>query len=316
MALVIINPEVSSNTDIDNFNVRLSKLISEELTKNNISNYLVRNTNNKLSDTDRDRLISSNLDNNSIIITNGLGSSNIEIIYPLNRSDILASRLATNLSDKGYNVNKYYQKRNSVDTSKNYDSILNSFTNNDNIIIRYGNLSDTSKYNINDLASIVSNTLKSVLGLSNDTYIVKYGDNLYSIARKYNTTVDKLKKYNNLTSNTLSIGQKLYIPATSISEDKNNYYIVKSKDNLYSIARKYNTSVDMLKKINNLTSNVLSIGQKLIIPSDNYITHKVVKGDTLYSLANTYNTTVKDIMNINNLNKTNLSINQILKIPK
>lgn len=233
MALVIINPEVSSNTDIDNFNVKISKLISDELTKNNINNYLVRNTNNKLSDSDRDKLISNNLDNNSLIISNGLGSQNIEIIYALNKSDNLASRLANNLSDNGYNVNKYYQKRNSVDTSKNYDSILNSFSSNDNVIIRYGNLSDVSNININSLAQEIATTIKSFLGFSNDIYIVKSGDNLYSIANKYNVSVDKLKSYNNLTSNTLSIGQKLYIPASTSNEKEGDYYIVKSGDTIF-----------------------------------------------------------------------------------
>ena len=46
---------------------------------------------------------------------------------------------------------------------------------------------------------------------SQNTYTVQSGDNLYSIARKYNTTVDEIKRKNNLTSNNLSIGQILVI---------------------------------------------------------------------------------------------------------
>ena len=68
-------------------------------------------------------------------------------------------------------------------------------------------------------------------------------------------------KYNGLTSNLLSIGQILRIPIT----DNTSSYIVKSGDNLYSIARKFNTTVDSIKQKNNLTSNTLQIGQKLII---------------------------------------------------
>ena len=68
-------------------------------------------------------------------------------------------------------------------------------------------------------------------------------------------------KYNGLTSNLLSIGQILRIPIT----DNTSSYIVKSGDNLYSIARKFNTTVDSLKQKNNLASNTLQIGQKLII---------------------------------------------------
>ena len=96
------------------------------------------------------------------------------------------------------------------------------------------------------------------------TYTVVSGDSLYSIARKYNTTVDAIKNLNNLTTNTLSIGQKINIPTQT---QANNTYTVKSGDSLYSIAKKYNTSVNELKILNNLDSNLLSIGQVLKIPS-------------------------------------------------
>ena len=95
------------------------------------------------------------------------------------------------------------------------------------------------------------------------TYIVKKGDSLYSIANKYNTSVSVIKNLNNLTTNSLSIGQSLKIPSSNQSET--NTYIVKSGDNLYSIARKFNTTVNSIKSKNNLTNNLLSIGQKLII---------------------------------------------------
>ena len=101
---------------------------------------------------------------------------------------------------------------------------------------------------------------------STDTYTVKAGDSLYQIARKYNTTVDELKNLNNLTSNLLSIGQVLKIPSTPITDDENIIYTVVAGDNLYQIARRYNTSVSAIKTANNLISDSLSIGQKLIIP--------------------------------------------------
>lgn len=99
------------------------------------------------------------------------------------------------------------------------------------------------------------------------TYTVKKGDNLYSIANKYSTTVDTIKKLNNLKNNNLSIGQVLKIPSQNnqIENTPTITYTVKSGDSLYSIAKKYNTTVDSIKKKNNLTSNMLSIGQKLII---------------------------------------------------
>ena len=74
--------------------------------------------------------------------------------------------------------------------------------------------------------------------------------------------------YNNLTTNLLSIGQVLKIPtnsSTSSSGTTSTTYTVKSGDSLYSIAKAYNTTVDALKSKNNLTSNLLSIGQVLKI---------------------------------------------------
>ena len=96
-------------------------------------------------------------------------------------------------------------------------------------------------------------------------YTVKKGDTLYSIASTYNTTVNTIRNINNLTSDNLSINQKLIIPITSTPQTYITY-TVKSGDSLYSIAKKYGVSVDAIKNLNNLTSNLLSIGQNLLIP--------------------------------------------------
>ena len=146
-------------------------------------------------------------------------------------------------------------------------------------------------------------------------YIVKSGDSLYSIANKYNTTVNELKRINNLTSNLLSVGQILKLP--SIDEVTTiNEYVVKSGDSLYSIANKYNTTVNELKRINSLTSNLLNIGQKLKIPKEEEVTntYTVKSGDSLYSIANKYNTTVNELKSKNNLTNNLLSIGQKLII--
>ena len=101
---------------------------------------------------------------------------------------------------------------------------------------------------------------------TNKTYTVKSGDSLYSIAKAYNTTVSELKQLNNLPSTLLSIGQVLRLPTTT-TPPTNKTYTVKSGDSLYSIAKAYNTTVSELKQLNNLTSNLLSIGQVLKISS-------------------------------------------------
>lgn len=144
---------------------------------------------------------------------------------------------------------------------------------------------------------------------STNTYKVVKGDTLYSIARKFNTTVDELKALNNLTSNTISIGQILKIPSSSTT----TYTVVKG-DTLYSIAKKFNTTVDKLKVLNNLGTNTISIGQVLKIPSSSATTYTVIKGDTLYSIAKKFNTTVDNIKTLNNLTSNTISIGQVLKI--
>lgn len=148
-----------------------------------------------------------------------------------------------------------------------------------------------------------------------ETYTVKSGDTLYSIANRYGLTVDELKRLNNLTSNSLSIGQQLIVSTSSIPTNETTH-TVQAGDTLYSIASQYGTTVDAIKQANNLTSNNLTIGRVLIIPTSTaYTTYTVKSGDTLYRIAMQYNTTVDKIKDVNNLTSNNLSIGQKLLIP-
>ena len=86
---------------------------------------------------------------------------------------------------------------------------------------------------------------------------------MYQIAKKFNTTIEKLKELNNLKNNMLTIGMELLVP---LSNEEYIIYKVKKGDSLYQIAKNYNTTVDELKKLNNLSTNNLSINQELKIP--------------------------------------------------
>lgn len=142
-----------------------------------------------------------------------------------------------------------------------------------------------------------------------DIYQVMSGDTLYSLANKYNITVDELKKLNDLIDDNLVVGQLLNVPSGLSTA---NTYIVASGDTLYSIAKEFNTSVDKLKEINNLSNNLLSVGQKLFIPVVEEMTYVVKKGDTLYSIARNFNISVDELKRLNNLTNNTLSIGQIL----
>lgn len=153
-----------------------------------------------------------------------------------------------------------------------------------------------------------------------NTYTVKAGDSLYQIAQKYGTTVDELKRLNNLISNTLSIGQVLKIPSEE-PETPVDYYTVQKGDSLYKIAQKFNTTVNELVALNNLTSTALQIGDVLKIPQEETSngnlqnTYTVKVGDSLYQIAQRYGTTVDELKRLNNLTSNTLSIGQQLIIP-
>lgn len=159
--------------------------------------------------------------------------------------------------------------------------------------------------------------------LNENYYIVQKGDSLWSVARKYGLTVDKLKQLNNLSSNMLSVGQKLLVKDTSSSEEVGVYYTVKSGDTLYGIAKQYGLTVDELKSMNNLKSNNLTINQKLLVSgtgdinsSSDYNTYIVKSGDTLWTIANKNGISVDKLKDINNLNTNLLTIGQKLLLPK
>jgi len=319
------------------FTFTIAKYINERLNNIGIENFLVDENNTGLTDEEKVNIIKNKYGNgnNIIVISNRLnkgGKNGAEIMYPLRNNSKLASLIASNLEDAGQTVLKYYQLRNNSDTSKDDDYLIRNTANNLTIVIDYGYIDNTSdanflKNNYEKLAEAVVKSIANYAGVSYSPanmegyYIVKKGDSLWSIASKNNTTVDNIKKLNNLSSNNLSVGQVLKLSYDTENEDikESNIYTVKKGDSLWLIANKYETTVDELKNANNLKSNTLSIGQTLIIPekkeNTNKISYVVKKGDSLWLIANKYDTTVEKIKSTNNLKSNTLSIGQVLVIP-
>jgi len=90
-------------------------------------------------------------------------------------------------------------------------------------------------------------------------YTVRSGDTLWFLAQRFGTSVDAIRSLNGLTSDSLSIGQRIRIPGNFTN------YTVRSGDTLWLIAQKFGTSVAEIKRLNNLVSDALSIGQVLIM---------------------------------------------------
>jgi len=161
-------------------------------------------------------------------------------------------------------------------------------------------------------------------------YTIQRGDTLSEIAQRYNTTVNELVRLNNIQNpNMIYANETLLIPTknnsiSTGSDDKNNtIYIVQRGDTLYSIAKRFNTTVQNIVNNNGISNpNLIYPGQRLIIAKSTaniqtkYMSYRIKRGDTLWGIANKYNTTVKEIAYINGIRNVNrIYINQVIRIP-
>ena len=341
--MIVIDPSkggresgVTGNGIVEkDYNLLISEYIFNRLKSLGADVKIIRTTDEYISEDDRANKILNAYGNNSkvVALSNMLGNigSGAEIIYALRNNSNLASSLAENLDDAGLTVSKYYQRRSENDTSKDYYNIQKDTGLIETIVVNYGNINNINeatniKNEWEDYAEAVVKSLANYTnvpyykeGESQEIYTVKKGDSLWKIANKYNTTVEKLKSANNLKTNTLSVGQKLVIPSISVSPEVSDTYIVQKGDSLWSIANKFNMTVSELKNLNNLTNNLLSIGQVLKIKdssNNGKTTYTVQKGDSLWVIANKYGITTEELKNYNKLTSNLLSIGQVLKIPQ
>ena len=188
--------------------------------------------------------------------------------------------------------------------------------------------------------------------IANETilYVIQKGDNLGSIAAKYDVTVAEIQQWNRLSNSKVLLGASLQIvkkesdrekEVVSDSEPKYSEYVVLQGDNLGDIAKKFGASVTDIKQWNNLPDNAIGAGATLIVAKDeivfntkkamvsafkkktntkqpfntNAIDYYVKKGDSLYSISKKYpGVTISDLKKWNGISSEELKPGMKLKI--
>jgi LysM repeat protein len=173
-------------------------------------------------------------------------------------------------------------------------------------------------------------------------HIVKSGETLYGLSKKYKTTVDILEKANPELKNGLKLEQKLIIPKKNIKKNDNktnqvvnqdnftensDIHIVKAKETLYGISKKYNISQDDLIALNPELKNGLPLGYSIKLKKkiksvetknttnqELSINHKVLEGETLYGISKKYNVNTSEIIKLNPSIENGINVDDILII--
>ncbi|WP_293875430.1 LysM peptidoglycan-binding domain-containing protein [Flavobacterium sp.] len=212
---------------------------------------------------------------------------------------------------------------------------------------------------VKETSAIASNTAKvfkdeKVISYKNVTkfHKVKRGENLGEISDKYGVTVAEVKKWNHIKGTTLTKGKSLKIiknerivttfrrevkadkndieTSLSSSSKQSDFYEVQRGDNLFSIAKKFNVSLEDLKKWNNLIDLNVELGSKLALVSNDEVQateashkpevkiteHVVDRGESLGSIAKKYDVSVSDIKDWNKMDDNTIKYGTKLIVGK
>ncbi len=159
-----------------------------------------------------------------------------------------------------------------------------------------------------------------------ETYTVQAGDTLYDIAVRFGLSTDILIAINDLEGTLIRPGQDLLVNPSAVTPAPQPLTVtIKAGDTLWALAREHNASVDNLRSVNNLTSDVLRPGDNLVIPN-RFATSSVDQGgasppiiivqpgDTLWDIARDHKTTISALMSTNNLSSQTIRVGQSLTV--
>ncbi len=202
---------------------KISNYMKQRFDELGIPAVLVRSDDSTLDPSDRiNKIVSLGASPDDILISNHInagGAKGAEVIYSIRGVDTLPRMIAGELQKSGVNIRNVYTRQGS--SGKDYYFILRQTAPNNAMIVEYGFADDEEDtyrliYNWPSLAEATVKAVSDYLEVDYDkpysiTYIVKPNDSLYMIAKKYNTSVKRIKELNNLTSDTIYPGAVLQI---------------------------------------------------------------------------------------------------------
>lgn len=181
-------------------------------------------------------------------------------------------------------------------------------------------------------------------------HVVISGETLFSISRALDVSVSELQSWNNLSSDALAIGQELLYFKTSnepvrnqesgksliqfSASSENEFYIVKSGDNLTSIAKFHDMSINELRTLNNISGDLIRIGQQLVVrramdsvapsasefsykntPQGSFVIYTIESGDNLNKILSKFEMTALELQKLNpEVNIRSLNKNQRITV--
>lgn len=128
------------------------------------------------------------------------------------------------------------------------------------------------------------------------TYVVKSGDSLYMIAKKYNTTVEELMSINHLSNSMIYPNQILFLPNNEVSNDT---YLTKNGDTISMILDKFKIDFDTLREYNDIGMLQLMGNQLLKVGPTNNCKSIVINSEKLDDILSKYQTSPYDLLKLN-----------------
>ncbi len=129
-------------------------------------------------------------------------------------------------------------------------------------------------------------------------YVVKKGDNLSTIAQRFDVGLRLLRQLNRLKGDRIYPGQRLQLRPSSLDEA---VHMVRPGDSLSSIALKYRIKLSELMELNDIEGSKILVGQKLRLKTTPAHVHIVERGDALWEIARAYGMSVRELKKLNGL---------------